>query len=387
MLNDSASLASTQSRRSRASAVAVAGSVSSSSATSGPSDVRTCWNTASSKSIPPSCSTPSGGPRSRNPAPSRHQHRGVERAAAQVVHRDPVALGHPVARGVGDRRRLGLGARARRSRRPASSTAWPSRSRLNGPQFAGMRHADVLRRAALALGGDPDDPGQQPGRQRLRRERRPADDQGHRVADPPLELADHPRRLRRALLLGGLADDDLAVARTNTTEGTCIARMPRPEHLDPAVDVHRRGRVGRAEIDAEPITHPPPPVPFLDREAAVSCPDTSNVVRCLVGTGCAGRYRGLHAAAVPTSPGFVIRCASPPSAFMIHSLVLALEGDLVAVRRPRRVLVAVLLGELLVLVVAAESDGPDPLAGAGERDKVARSGTRRGRCHERRRRP
>ena len=70
-LNDSTSLASTQSRRNRASPVAVAGSVSSSAATSSPNVVRTCRNTASSKSIPPRCSTPSGGPSSRNPAPSR----------------------------------------------------------------------------------------------------------------------------------------------------------------------------------------------------------------------------------------------------------------------------------------------------------------------------
>ena len=70
-LNDSTSFASTQSRRRRASAVAVAGSASSSVATSSPSAVRTWRNTASSKSIPPRCSTPSGGPSSRNPAPSR----------------------------------------------------------------------------------------------------------------------------------------------------------------------------------------------------------------------------------------------------------------------------------------------------------------------------
>ena len=102
---DSASLASTQSRRSRASAVAVAGSVSSSVGDVGRrAQSRTCRNTASSKSIPPRCSTPSGGPSSRNPAPSRDEHRSVERAAAQVVDRDPVALGHPV--------------RARRTRSP-----------------------------------------------------------------------------------------------------------------------------------------------------------------------------------------------------------------------------------------------------------------------------
>ena len=59
---DSTSLAITQSRRTRSSAATVCGSSMSMPCSCGPSDRRTCWNTASSKSTPPRCSMPSGVP-------------------------------------------------------------------------------------------------------------------------------------------------------------------------------------------------------------------------------------------------------------------------------------------------------------------------------------
>ncbi len=65
---DSASLASTQSRRSRVRASLTAVSFGSRSASAGPSVDRTCWKTASSKSTPPRCSTPSGLPRIVKPS-------------------------------------------------------------------------------------------------------------------------------------------------------------------------------------------------------------------------------------------------------------------------------------------------------------------------------
>ena len=89
-LNDSASLASTQSRRSRASPVAVAGSRSGRApATSGPSAARTCRNTASSKSIPPSCSTPSGGPSQAEPRRRRARGRRRRRCRRPGRRRRP----------------------------------------------------------------------------------------------------------------------------------------------------------------------------------------------------------------------------------------------------------------------------------------------------------
>ena len=193
-------------------------------------------------------------PGQAEPRPVAGEDGGVERAAAQVVDGDPVALGHPVARRVGDRRRLGLGAgldaaQAREPDRLAQQVA------LERAPVRRMRHADVLGRAALPFGGDADHPGQQPRRERLGRERRSADDERHRVADAPLELPHHPRRIRRALLLGGLADDDLAVAPDEHHRRHLHRPDAQPEHLHPAVDVHRRGRVGRAQVDTQPIPH------------------------------------------------------------------------------------------------------------------------------------
>ena len=291
VLNDSTSLASTQSRRSRASPTVVAGSVSSRFWTSGPSVVRTWRNTASSKSIPPRCSTPSGGPASRNPGAVAQEDGGVERAAAEVVDRDLLALGHPVARRVGDRRSLGLGARLDVAQ-AGELDRLPQEVALERAPVGRVRHAHVLGRAALPLGGDADHPGQQPGRQRLRRERRPADHERNRVADPPLELPHHPRRLRRALLLGGLADDDLAVGAHEHHRRHLHGPDAQSEHLHPAVDVDRRSRIGGAQIDTQPVTHAPPPEPISDGKAVVSGPDTSKSVRCVFGTGGCGVTAG-----------------------------------------------------------------------------------------------
>ncbi len=65
---DSASFASTQSRRSRVSAAIVAGSSTSRASRASPSAVRTWLTTASSTSMPPSRSTPSGRPRIEKPS-------------------------------------------------------------------------------------------------------------------------------------------------------------------------------------------------------------------------------------------------------------------------------------------------------------------------------
>ena len=114
VLNESTSLASTQSRRSRARAVSVAGSESSSPVASLPgSAVSTCRNTASSKSMPPRCSTPSGGPagswqspRPRGRAPRRRKRLDPGRTPRRGRLRSPAAPG------VGHRGGLRLGAGA-----------------------------------------------------------------------------------------------------------------------------------------------------------------------------------------------------------------------------------------------------------------------------------
>ena len=66
---ESASLASTHSWRSRATAAWAAGSSGSSSSRAGLMAVATWWNTAWSKSTPPSRSMPSGEPRISQPSP------------------------------------------------------------------------------------------------------------------------------------------------------------------------------------------------------------------------------------------------------------------------------------------------------------------------------
>ena len=125
-LKESTSLASTQSRRSRASAVAVAGSVSSRRR-----DV--VDRSARRQDVPEHRLVEVDPAQVLDPLRRPHQpeartlareHRRVERAPAQVVHRDASALGHPVPRRVRDRRRLRLGAGARRPFRAVR----PSRS-------------------------------------------------------------------------------------------------------------------------------------------------------------------------------------------------------------------------------------------------------------------
>ena len=68
--DDSAFFASVHSRRSVEAAVITSGSAKSSPAHAAPRCARTCSNTASSKSIPPSDSRPSGRPASSKPPPS-----------------------------------------------------------------------------------------------------------------------------------------------------------------------------------------------------------------------------------------------------------------------------------------------------------------------------
>jgi hypothetical protein len=122
-LNDSTSLASTQSRRSRASPVASPVGV----VQAGDVVAQRDQDVPEHRLVevdPAEVLDALRRPSQPEPGSLADQHRGVERAAAQVVHRDPVALGHPVARRVGDRCGLGLGARAR----PGTPQARPSRS-------------------------------------------------------------------------------------------------------------------------------------------------------------------------------------------------------------------------------------------------------------------
>ena len=192
--------------------------------------------------------------------PLAREHRRVERAPAQVVHRDPSALGHPVPRRVRDRRRLRLGAGARlRSAQPGHLDRLAQQVALERPPVRRVGHADVLRRAALALRRDPHHPGQQPRRQRLRRERRAAHHQRHRVTDPALELPDHPRRVGATLLLGGLADHDLAVVAGRTRPRAPASRGS-PGPASPPGRRRSRRRPCRSYRDRHPTGSPQSPL-------------------------------------------------------------------------------------------------------------------------------
>ena len=168
-----------------------------------------------------------GRPGQPEPRPVAGENGGVERAATQVVDGDPVALGHPVARRVGDRRRLGLGT----GLDPAQArelTAWPSRSRLNGPQFAGcVTHTARAGRPAARS-----------RRRTTQASSRAVRDCAENGAPPTTSGTESPmRRLNSRTTRDGSAAPCCSAAsptrispsrRTNTTDGTCIARIPSP---------------------------------------------------------------------------------------------------------------------------------------------------------------
>ena len=211
---------------------------------------------------------PSGWPEQLEARALAHEHGGVERAAAQVVDRDPVALGHPVPRRRtrSPRPRVRCGCWSRSRAGPPSSIAWPSRSRLNGPQLAGCV-------TQTCSGGPP-----------CRSVAIPTTHASNRAVSACAEYGEPPtisgtgspmRRLNSRTSRAGSAAPCCSAAspttnspssRTNTTDGTCIARMPEPEHLGAAVDVHRGRRVRRTEIDTQPVAHSGPfCAPTVDR--------------------------------------------------------------------------------------------------------------------------
>ena len=100
--------------------------------------------------------------------PVADHRRRVERAATQVVDGHPSALGRPTPRGVGDRRRLRLGARARTRAYPGDGDRLTQQVTLERPPVRRMSHADVFRPATLLPGREIHHPRQQPGQHRLR---------------------------------------------------------------------------------------------------------------------------------------------------------------------------------------------------------------------------
>jgi len=81
-------------------------------------------------------------------------------------------------------------------------------------------HRDTPGRPALALADQVDDPADHAGAELVGLEGAAADHQGDLVADPPLELADHPVRVGERTPFGGLPDQHRAVVSQVHHEAT-----------------------------------------------------------------------------------------------------------------------------------------------------------------------
>ena len=193
--DDSASFASTMSRRRRPSPAIVASS-SVSDADTAPSTASSTWaRMARSRSMPPRRSMPCGVPRSsKPPSVDLAEHGGVERAAAEVVDGDDRPRLHPLAAGPRHRGRLRLGAQEHRTDGGVLDRL-AQQVELERAPVGRVGDGDAGRRSALALDDPVDDRAEEPGGEELGGERRRPDEHRRRIADAALELPGDPSRL------------------------------------------------------------------------------------------------------------------------------------------------------------------------------------------------
>jgi len=208
--SESASLARTQSCRSRASATVVRASPRSSSLSAPPAAWLTKDRTASSRSAPPRCSTPLGRAEYLDPVDGPAQHGRVEGAPAEVVDGDRLALGHVAGVGVVRGRGLGLGDG------PPLLDPGDARDVLEeltavGAPVGRVGQHDEVRRAAL-LGHDPrQHVAQQSAEQLLHGEGRAAQHDRRRIAEPTFDLRGNAGRVAHRPAVGGVTSDQRAV--------------------------------------------------------------------------------------------------------------------------------------------------------------------------------
>jgi len=119
-----------------------------------------------------------------------------------------------------------------------------------------MGDHDAFRCGLLLPGDGLDHVAEQPGGQGVRGERRPAEHDRHRVAQPALELTREAAGFALTAALGGLADEHAAVGAQEDQRRDLRPAAAEAHHVDPTVDIDRRGRVGGAQVDAEPVAHP-----------------------------------------------------------------------------------------------------------------------------------
>ena len=209
---------------------------------------------ASSKSTPPSRSMPSGLPRMSMPCGALAQHGGVERAAAEVVHGDRVAVGEVAGRRVVGRGRLRLGdhpyLREARELRDLLEQLAPV-----GAPVGGVGEHDVRRRGALGLGDLRDGLGEQRGEQRRHRVRGAAEHDGRGVAEAALELAADPVGVAHRPAVRGLARDERAVVAGVDHRRRDDGAVAEGEHLHPGPSGDRGRDEGRAEVHPQAV-HP-----------------------------------------------------------------------------------------------------------------------------------
>ena len=256
---DSASLASTHSRRSRCRASAAAGSAGSRSKAASPTrsvtTSRTCSKTQLSIVGAAEVVEAVGPAEQLEPVRAAPQDRGVEGAAAEVVDADHVAGAHPLGAGVADRRGLRLGDEHR-------LVDAGLQQHLGEPVAPVLRPARPGRSTATVTGGPPSRWSTTSSTQRSSVAIRlsglyatPPSTTG--VASPSRALNSRtvrPRRRRRALL-GRVADEDAAVRVQHDDRRREQFAVPERHHLRLVAAQDRRRRVRRAQVDPEPVVH------------------------------------------------------------------------------------------------------------------------------------
>ena len=179
---------------------------------------------------------------------------GVEGAAAEVVDGDGGAVGDPlvgrVVRGgglrLGDHRDVVQPGHARDLLEQLPLVRAPVRR-------VGQPHRD--RRPALPLGDLGDHLAELGGHEVARGVRRAAQQDGHRVAEAALDLARDAVRFRGRAAVGRVAGEHAALGAHEDDGGHRGRPVAQRGHLDMPLTDDRSRRVGRAEIDPQPVRH------------------------------------------------------------------------------------------------------------------------------------
>jgi hypothetical protein len=179
---------------------------------------------------------------------------GVEGAAAQVVHGDDRARLQPALRGVERGRGHRLGDQQGGVQVDLADGLGEQIELVVAP-VGRVGQRDGPRGLALLLAHPVDGPPQHAGHQHLGRVRGAAEDDGRRIADPPLELAGHAARIGRRPAGGGLAHQDLAVVPQEDDRRHGGRPVAQGQRLHDPTAFRCRCGVGRAEVDAEVVCH------------------------------------------------------------------------------------------------------------------------------------